>query len=88
MPKAKKPITKQQKEAQLGQMLVNIYETGYLDRSTAYKMTFVKGLLAGLGGVIGATVVVALLLWILTFFNNIPLIGHVSENVKQTIEQK
>lgn len=88
MPKAKKPLTKQQKQEQLGQMMINIYETGYLDRNTMYKMSFVKGLVAGLGGVIGATVIVALLLWVLTFFEQVPLIGRLTENTKQTIQQK
>lgn len=88
MSKAKKVPTKQQKEEQLGKMMVNIYESGYLDRNTMYKMSFVKGLLGGLGGVIGATIIVALLLWILTFFENVPLIGRLTENTKQTIQQK
>ncbi len=86
-PKAKAP-TQQKRDEQLGQMLVNIYETGYLDRNTAYKQTFIKGMLAGLGGVIGATIVVGLLLWILTFFNNIPLVGRLTENAHQTIQQQ
>lgn len=72
---------------QLGRMLTNIYESGYIDRTQAYKMSFVKGLLAGLGGVIGATIVVALLLWVLTFFDSVPLVGRFTEHTRQTIEQ-
>lgn len=68
-------------------MLTNIYESGYIDRNQAYKMSFIKGLLAGFGGVIGATIVVALLLWVLTFFDNIPLVGRFTERTRTTIEQ-
>ena len=83
MSKAK---TKQDYE-QLGKMLTNIYESGYADRNQAYKMSFLKGLAAGFGGVIGATIMVALLLWVLTFFDSIPLVGRFTERTRNTIEQ-
>ncbi|MDQ5972188.1 MAG: hypothetical protein QG553_347 [Patescibacteria group bacterium] len=82
-----KPPKAKDRDAQLGRMLVNIYETGYMDRNTMYKMSFLKGMAAGFGGVIGATIVVALLLWILTLFSQVPLIGHFTEKVTQTVEQ-
>lgn len=72
---------------QLGHMLVSIYESGYVDRNQSYKMSFFKGLAAGFGGVIGATIFVALLLWVLTFFDSIPLVGRFTERTRNTIEQ-
>lgn len=70
---------------QLGQMLVNIYESGYLDRNKAYKTSFIKGVVGGVGSVIGATLVVALIVWVLSLFNNVPLIGRLVENVRETV---
>lgn len=66
-------------------MLVAIYESGYLDRAQAYKMSFIKGILGGLGGVIGATIVLGLLLWVLSLFSNAPLVGKLIQNVQQTV---
>jgi hypothetical protein len=40
----------------------------------------------GAGSVIGATVVIALLLWVLSLFDTFPFIGPVIENAKESIE--
>ena len=71
---------------QLGRAVNSIFETGYLDKKQAYKTSFIKGAVGGVGGVIGATVVVALLLWVLSIFNNVPLIGKFSNKIQQTVE--
>lgn len=72
----------------LGKMLQNIYDSGYLDRNTTYKMSFLKGVAAGFGGVIGATIVVALLIWILSLFDSVPLVGPLIENFQETVDKK
>lgn len=70
---------------ELGNMLINIYESGYLDKTKTYKMSFIKGVMSGLGGVIGATVVLVLLLWMLSLFQNVPLVGKFVRNFKETV---
>ena len=87
MSKPKAKLTTQKQHEELGRMLTNIYETGYLDARQSYKNSFIKGVLAGFGGVIGATIVVGLLLWLLTFFTQVPLVGHLSHNIQQTLQQ-
>lgn len=69
-------------------MLQNIYDSGYIDRNTAYKMSFFKGVAAGFGGVLGATIVVTLLLWVLSLLHNVPFLNKVTDNVQCTIQQK
>lgn len=84
--KNQKTKSKEPDYEQLGRMLENIYDSGYIDHNRAYKMSFFKGIAAGFGGVIGATVFVAVLLWTLTLFDEVPLIGPFVQNVQQTIE--
>lgn len=74
-------------DEQLGRMLTNIYESGYINHNQAYKYSFLKGVATGVGGVIGATVVIALILWGLSLFQEIPLIGPITQKVQTSIEQ-
>lgn len=67
----------------LGRIIASVYETGYANRGRMYRMSFVKGLFGGLGGVVGATIVVGLLAWLLSFFDVIPFV----EDLRETIEQ-
>ena len=67
--------------------MVAIYESGYMDTKKSLRTSFLKGVAGGLGGVIGATVGVALLLWFLSFFSEVPLVGDFVKKVEYTIEQ-
>jgi hypothetical protein len=72
----------------LGRMMQNIYESGYINRNTMYKMSFLKGVASGVGGVVGATIVIGLLLWVLSLFDQTPVVGPLFDNLQQTIESK
>lgn len=92
LPNRKKPVKAKTSPSKndyedLGRMLATLYETGYVDRTRFYKMTFIKGVLQGFGGVIGATILVALLLWFLTFFDNIPVIDDFVRRIERTVNQ-
>ena len=51
------------------------------------RLSFLRGIAAGLGGVIGATVVVAILVWILHLFGGLPVIGHFLETTGSQIQR-
>jgi len=56
-------------------------------RSQVYVMNFVRGILFGAGSVLGGTVVIALLIWILSLLGNvIPPLGDFFDGISQTIE--
>ncbi len=40
----------------------------------------------GLGSVIGATIIIALILWVLSLLEAIPFIGPIAESFQETIE--
>lgn len=70
---------------QLGRAVASIFESGYLDKKQAYKTSFIKGVFSGFGGVIGATVLVALLIWVLSFFGHVPLVGKFVDKLNKTV---
>ncbi len=72
----------------LGRMLASVYESGYLDKNKQYKSSFLKGLVGGFGGVLGATILIGLLLWTLTFFQHVPLVGPFIDHLKETVRNK
>ncbi len=68
--KQPKPDKRKDYEA-LGKQVMALYDAINPDRKGLYRTAFLKGILTGLGSVIGATLVIAVLVWVLT------LVGHV-----------
>jgi hypothetical protein len=81
------PITeKHEKELlDLGKKLEVFYRTGYISKKKSLYFAFLQGLMSGLGAVVGGTIVIALILWLLSFFKQVPLIGPVSDNINHTL---
>lgn len=57
-------------------------------RADVYKMNFVRGIFFGFGSVLGGTVLVALVVWILGFFIHIPGIGQPIEKVQESVQSQ
>jgi len=71
----------------LGRTVAAIYESGYLDKKQMLKMSFLKGIVSGLGGVLGATIFVSLIIWLLSFFGSVPLVGRFGDKVQNTVQR-
>lgn len=63
-----------------------LFNDMYKDRRNIYIMNFFRGVFFGLGSVIGGTVVVALIIWALSFFVNIPGIGQGFQQAQDSIK--
>ncbi len=71
----------------MGRQLDALFDSVRPNKKAFYKAAFLKGVLSGVGGVIGATVVIALLIWLLSLFDNVPLIGNFVESIRHTIQR-
>lgn len=46
---------------------------------------FVAGVFRGLGTVIGASVFIAFMIWLITLFVNLPVVGDYAKDIKKTV---
>lgn len=84
----KKPRPNRQADYEkLGKQVAALYDAINPDRSGLYRTAFLKGVVTGLGGVIGATVVIVILAWLLSLFQQVPFVGPIFENLKNTIQE-
>jgi len=67
--------------------MYDIAQSEYSNQVKLYKVAFWKGVITGLGGVIGATIVVTLLLLLFTALGRIPLVGPLILNLKEILSQ-
>lgn len=77
---------KNDREAKLT-VLEELFNDLYDNRGRVYKMNFIRGLLFGAGSAVGGTLALALIVWLLSLFVNIPLIGETFKSAQQSIEQ-
>jgi len=78
----------ERKQQELGKKLQAFYDAGYVNRRQAFWFAFLKGVLGGVGSIVGATVAIALVLWVLSGLDQVPFVGHLSESVRQTLQQR
>jgi hypothetical protein len=70
----------------LGKQVASLYDAINPDRKGLYRTAFLKGIVTGLGGVIGATLVVVILAWVLSLLGHVPFVGPIFDNVRDTVQ--
>jgi len=70
-------------------ILEELFQDFNRNRFQVYKMNFIRGIFFGLGSVLGGTVVITLIIWLLSLFADIPGgIGHFISDVVSSVENK
>ena len=69
-------------------LLEELFHDFNRSRVQVYKMNFVRGVFFGLGSVLGGTIVVALIAWLLSFFVYLPGIGQSIEKAQESIQSQ
>lgn len=72
----KKVQPNDQELLELGKKLQAFYDSGYVNKKQALHFAFLKGLASGFGAFLGGTILIGLLVWTLSFFENIPFLSH------------
>lgn len=72
---------------ELGKQLAALFELGSPSRRAMLWNSFLRGVAQGFGAVVGGTLLVALLLWMLGLFNHVPLLGTASDAISRTINK-
>ncbi len=84
---AKKQAITKKEAADVARALEILFATDFISKKKLYWENFVRGVTMSMGTIVGATIGIALLLWILSFFKTTPLIGPLVRNATQTIER-
>jgi hypothetical protein len=69
------------------QALEYLLAAGYVSKKRLYIENFLRGVFFSVGTIIGAAVVVTLLLWILSLFDNVPFVSDVINNINRNIKK-
>lgn len=85
MPKNSNRSTTQYEK--MGRELESLYDAVNPDRKRLYRTAFIKGMVSGVGGVIGATIIIALIIGILSWLGHVLHLGPYVDNLKHTIQK-
>ncbi|HEX9679695.1 MAG TPA: DUF5665 domain-containing protein [Candidatus Saccharimonadales bacterium] len=72
----------------IGRSIENVVASGYADQRRIYRINFWRGVVFGLGAALGGSLAVASIIYILSLFTELPLIGDLVQTVRDSIEAR
>lgn len=84
----KRVVSDAERDARKG-MLEDLFHDFYANRWRIYRVNFVRGLFFGLGSVLGGTVVVAFIVWLLSVTGSfVPVLNDITDTIINNIQSK
>lgn len=69
-------------------VLEDLFDDFYRHRKQVYWMNLIRGIFFGFGTVVGGTLVVALLLWLLSALQYVPFLDGITSAAQQSLENR
>ncbi len=82
--KAAKKIKKDNEVGARRAILEDLFYDFHSSRRQVYLMNFIRGIFLGVGTVLGGTIVVALIIWLLSLFADVP--GGIGDFVQYVVD--
>ncbi len=87
MAKSSKQSLSEKDATQVAKALQILFATDYISKKKLYWQNFLRGISFSVGSIIGATVGIALIIWVLSLFKTVPLIGPLIRSANHTIQR-
>lgn len=85
--KSKKRVERDNEIGARKNLIEELFYDFHRNRAQVYLMNFIRGIFFGLGSVLGGTIVIALIVWLLSLFGNfIPPLDNFFNDVTTTIQ--
>ncbi len=82
---AKQKLNKQEAKT-AAKALEILFTTEYVSKHELYKQNFIRGLFFSAGTFIGAALILGAGVWVLSLFDQVPIVGPAFERIIQSIE--
>lgn len=63
-----------------------LFASQFISKRQLYKENFIRGMFFSAGTIIGATLIVAFSAWVLSLFNEVPIVGPAVDTIQKSIE--
>ena len=71
----------------IGRSIESVVIHGHYSTKRLFVFNILRGMFFGLGSVIGATIVVLILVWLVNVFGDVPFIGDFFQSAENTIQR-